>query len=176
MRDLASPVSCKDWLWPLTISLHPPCRMGCAGAGSGALMWSVAVQRVHRFWVSQVVQAKVCIIAPPTSLDGCDFFNSVVVRLPFNSISDSSKWWLLHILVVNLMQLCEESSHAYLCHHLDWKSFFFFNHRTNGHLKKFSPSLWWSPTLITVMKMFFWQCFTNGRPERLEGEESQTWG
>ena len=25
---------------------------------------------------------------PPSSLDGCDFFNSVVVRLPFNSTSD----------------------------------------------------------------------------------------
>ena len=32
-----------------------------------------------------------CIYAPPTSLDGCGFFNSVVVRLPFNSISDGSE-------------------------------------------------------------------------------------
>ena len=28
---------------------------------------------------------------PPTSLDGCSFFNSVVVGLPFNLISDGSK-------------------------------------------------------------------------------------
>ena len=30
---------------------------------------------------------------PPTSLDGCGFFNNnvVVVRLPFNSISDGSE-------------------------------------------------------------------------------------
>ena len=28
---------------------------------------------------------------PPTSLDGCGFFNSVVVRLPFNSISAGSE-------------------------------------------------------------------------------------
>ena len=28
---------------------------------------------------------------PPTSLDGCVFFNSVAVALPFNSISDGSK-------------------------------------------------------------------------------------
>ena len=28
--------------------------------------------------------------APSTSLDGCGFFNLVVVRLPFNSISDGS--------------------------------------------------------------------------------------
>ena len=27
------------------------------------------------------------ICAPPTSLDGCGFFNSVIVRLPFNLIS-----------------------------------------------------------------------------------------
>ena len=31
------------------------------------------------------------ICAPPTSLHGCGFFNSVVVRLPFNSIFDDSK-------------------------------------------------------------------------------------
>ena len=29
--------------------------------------------------------------APSTSLDGCGFFNFVVVRLSFNSISDSSE-------------------------------------------------------------------------------------
>ena len=29
-----------------------------------------------------------CVSAPPTSLDECGFFNSVVVRHPFNSISD----------------------------------------------------------------------------------------
>ena len=32
-----------------------------------------------------------CISVPPTSLDGCGFFNSGVVRLPFNSISDRSE-------------------------------------------------------------------------------------
>ena len=58
---------------------------------------------------------------PPTSLDGCGFFNSIVVRLPFNSISDSSEWWF-HILVVILMCLCKEVSHVCLCCRLDWKS------------------------------------------------------
>ena len=32
-----------------------------------------------------------CISTPPTSLDKYGFFNSVVVRLPFNQISDSSE-------------------------------------------------------------------------------------
>ena len=40
-----------------------------------------------------------CICALPTSLNGCAFFSSTVVRLPFNSISDCSEW-LFYILVV----------------------------------------------------------------------------
>ena len=58
---------------------------------------------------------------PPTSLDGCGFFNSIVVRLPLNLISDGSEWWLFYNLVVILMWLCEETSRTYLCHHLHWK-------------------------------------------------------
>ena len=61
------------------------------------------------------------ICAPPTILYGCGFFNSVVVRLPFNSISDGSEWWLFYILVVILMWLCEDVSHVCLCYHLDWR-------------------------------------------------------
>ena len=45
------------------------------------------------------------------SLDGCGFFNSIVIRLPFNPISDGTEWWLFWILVVILMWLCEEVSH-----------------------------------------------------------------
>ena len=41
-----------------------------------------------------------CFRVSPTSLDGCGFFNSIVVRLPFSSISDSCEWWLFYILVV----------------------------------------------------------------------------
>ena len=58
---------------------------------------------------------------PPTSTDGCGFFNSVVVRLPFNSISDGSEWWWFCILVLILLWLCEEMNHVCLCHHLDRK-------------------------------------------------------
>ena len=51
------------------------------------------------------------ISTPPTSLDGCGFFNSVVVRLPFNSISDGSEWGLFYMLAVILMWLCEPCLH-----------------------------------------------------------------
>ena len=37
---------------------------------------------------------------PPTSLDGCGFFNSIAVSLPFNLISDGYEWWLFYILVI----------------------------------------------------------------------------
>ena len=67
------------------------------------------------------------ICAPPTSLDGCDVFNSIVVRHPFNSISDSSAWWLFYLLVVILMWLmwCDvcRGEHVCLHHHLGQKSY-----------------------------------------------------
>lgn len=62
------------------------------------------------------------VCTPSTSLDGCGFFNSVVVRLPFNLIYDGSRWWLFNILVVTLMWLYKEMSYVCLCHHLDQKS------------------------------------------------------
>ena len=62
------------------------------------------------------------VCAPPINQGGYSFFNSVVVRLPYNLISDGSKWWLLYILVVILTWLCQEASHVCLCLHLDWKS------------------------------------------------------
>ena len=61
------------------------------------------------------------VCTPPTSLDGCDYFNSVVVRLPFRSIPDFPEWWLFYILLVILLWLCKEASHVCLCHHLDRK-------------------------------------------------------
>ena len=62
------------------------------------------------------------ISAPPTSLNRCGFFNSVVVRLPFSLISESSEWWWFYALVVILMWLYKEVSRVYPCHHLDRKS------------------------------------------------------
>ena len=64
------------------------------------------------------------ICAPPTSLDECGFFNSVVVKL--NSISGGSGglWWCwwFYISVVILKWFSEKVSLVYLCCHLDWKS------------------------------------------------------
>ena len=43
-----------------------------------------------------------------------DVVNSIVVRLPFNLISDSPEGWLFYILVVILMWLCEEMIFTYV--------------------------------------------------------------
>ena len=56
---------------------------------------------------------------PPTSLDGCGFFNCIV-RLPFNLISVSSEWWLFYNLVVILTWLCECVSHVLFTYAAIW--------------------------------------------------------
>ena len=92
--------------------------MGTYLPGTGTLDWVVWC-RTGTPWSSDILpkfSSTTCecgtslfhISVPPNSLDGCGFFNSIVVRLPFNSISDVSEWWLFYILVVILMWLCEE--------------------------------------------------------------------
>ena len=51
---------------------------------------------------------------PSAHLDGCGFFNFIVVRLPFNTVSDSSEWWLFYNLTVIFMWLYKNTSHFYL--------------------------------------------------------------
>ena len=94
------------------------------------------------------------ICAPPTSLDGCSFFNSIVVRLPFNSIFDSSEWPLFHTSAVILMWLCEKASCVYLCWHLDWKPPMFFCYNIS---ELFIFSLWLNIPFYLYSK--FWNVF-----------------
>ena len=68
------------------------------------------------------------IYALGTSLGGYDFFNSIVVRLPFNLTSEGSERWLFYILVVILMWLCEETSHVLLPRRPDQKPLSVFTH------------------------------------------------
>ena len=74
---------------------------------------------IHHTWICVGLTCSVS--PPPTSLDGCGFFSSVVVRLPFNLLPDGSGSWLFHILVVILMWLCKEVSYVYPCCHFDQK-------------------------------------------------------
>ena len=59
------------------------------------------------------------ISAPPTSLDGCFFFNFLIVGLTYSLI-----FCLFCFLFLNLLSffwLCEEVQCIYLCLHLSWK-------------------------------------------------------
>ena len=77
--------------------------------GLGGLVWDSSLLR----YPSQIFitihgsgTSPFCVSAPLTSLDGCGFFHSIVVRFPFNLISDCFKWIVLHSGIV-LMWFCE---------------------------------------------------------------------
>ena len=61
---------------------------------------------------------------PPTGLDECFFFMSLVVRLPYSSIF--CQFWLVFVfkLLLFFFWLCEEAQCVYLRLHLGWKSDF----------------------------------------------------
>ena len=61
------------------------------------------------------------ISAPPTSLDECFFFNSLIVRLPYSSIFWQLRWFLF-LNLLSFFWLYEEAKHSFLCLHLGWKS------------------------------------------------------
>ena len=92
---------CSQKLWGLIFWYWIPGLGGC-GVGLGVLTPEISLPNFYPPHVD-VGPAYSMSPPPPTSLDRCSFFNSVVVRLPFNSISDSSEWWLFYNLVVILM-------------------------------------------------------------------------
>ena len=63
------------------------------------------------------------ISTPPTGLDECFFFISLVVGLPYSSIF--CQFWLFFVFKFLLsFWLCEEAQCVYLCLHLGWKLIF----------------------------------------------------
>ena len=60
---------------------------------------------------------------PPTGLDECFFFISLVVRLPYSSVF--CQFWLFFVfkLFLSFFWLCEEAQCVYLRLQLGWKSF-----------------------------------------------------
>ena len=91
--------------------------------GLGGLVWGSSQWRypLSSFYPCGCRTSPFHVCTPPTSLDGYDFFNSIVVRHPFSLISDVPEWWLFYILVVILMWLCKEASHVCPRCHLDKK-------------------------------------------------------
>ena len=64
--------------------------------------------------------------APPTGLAECFFFNSLVVRLPYSSISWQFCYFLFLNLLLSFFWLCKEAQCVYLHLHLGWKTIFVF--------------------------------------------------
>ena len=62
------------------------------------------------------------ISAPPTRLNECFFFYSLVVRLPYSLIF--CQFWLFFVfkLLLSFFWLCKDAQCVYLCLHLGWKS------------------------------------------------------
>ena len=67
--------------------------------------------------------------APPTCLDECFFFISLVVGLPFSLIFCQFSLIFVFKLLLSFIWLCKEAQCVYLCLHLGWKYFinFFFD-------------------------------------------------
>ena len=88
-------------LWGLTFLALEPLL--------GGLVWgwdSLLLRYLFRIFIHPAF----LVFSPPPRLDGCGFFNAVVVRLPFSLISVGSEQWLFYILLVILLWLCEEAS------------------------------------------------------------------
>ena len=72
-----------------------------------------------------VLSARLTVSTPPTSLDECFFFNSLVVGLPYSLIF--CQFWLFFLFcflnsLLSFFWLCEEAQCVYLHLHLSWKS------------------------------------------------------
>ena len=99
----------RVWVWNFLFPRYPSWIFIHVGWGQ-PLLWLRASYQSPWVWFLQFYSCH-------TSIQ----LDTVVVRLQGNSISDIPEWWLLYILVVILMWLCEEASHVCLCCHLDWK-------------------------------------------------------
>ena len=138
--------SCEDlssWLWTLG-------WVSSCGAGTPCSL-DILPKFLSTCWCG-TSPFHVC--TPPTSLDGCGFFNSLVVRHPFNSIADDSEWWWVYTSVVILMWLCEEvsmSAYTILTGRLPFYCIFF--HYLLSPLYSPSPCNYY--TVVHVHESFF---------------------
>ena len=74
----------------------------------------------HR--LAQVLSAQLPVSTPPTGLDECVFFNSLVVGLPYSSIFCQFLLFFVFKLSLSFFWLCKDAQCVYLCLHLGQKS------------------------------------------------------
>ena len=107
----------------LASQLHPcpPCSTIRHLAGSASCR--LACPSPPATAVPRVLSAWLLISAPPTSLDECLFFNSLVVGLPYSLIF--CQFWLFFVFKLLSFWLCNEAQCVYLHLHLGRKSLSF---------------------------------------------------
>ena len=100
----------------------------CVNVGPWGLLAAALPALFHNplpCWVRLPLPCHVCspprlpISAPPTSLDECFFFISLVVGLP--SLIFCQFWLFFVFTLLSFFWLCEEAQCVYLCLHLGWK-------------------------------------------------------
>ena len=102
-----------------------------------AAAWPSPFHNRPRHWVRQPPPClesslpRLPFSAPPSSLDECFFFISLVVRLPHSSIF--CQFWLVFVFkLLSFFWLCKEPQCVYLCLHLGWKPYSFSNFQAHN--------------------------------------------
>ena len=96
----------------VSLWLFPPGECGTAQSASHHLARSTS---------HSLVSSWLPVSAPPTGLDECFSFISLVVRLPYSSIFCHFSLFLFFNLLLFFFWLCEEAQCVYLSLHLGWK-------------------------------------------------------
>ena len=109
-------------MWGLRVCQPPPCGVCQLQPG---LPHSTIPLGPQASALARVLSIQLPVSAPPTGLEECFFFNSLVVRLPYSSIF--CQFWLFFVFkLLSFSWLCKEAQCVYLCLHLGWKPYFFF--------------------------------------------------
>ena len=101
----------------------PPCPHGSTVCHlTGSAKHCLAHPAPPATTLPQVLSAQLPVSTPPTGLDECFFFNSLVVGLSYSSIFCQFWLFLVFKLLLSFFWLCEEAQCVYLGLHLGWKS------------------------------------------------------
>ena len=168
-------------LGPWVSPTNSPVRLGVSPAAASTPtgvfnQWFEALfpphwsPELHSLWpgppataLPWVLSAQMPISTPPTGLDECVFFNSLVVRLPYSSIF--CQFWLFFVFkLLSYFWLFEEAQCVYLHLHLCWKfpktfKKYKFHHQAKLHVIAVSRKYSDKYTALYIQTYSTWYCF-----------------
>ena len=126
----------------LCANVGPQGRPATTLWGLPAAAWHAPFHNLPPHWVCQLPPCRessrpqLPVAAPPTGLDECFYFISLVVGLPYSSIF--CQFWLFFVikLLLSFFWLCEEAQCIYRHLHLGWKSIYLFFRERKGERKR----------------------------------------